>query len=42
MDWVGLGTDGEERFKGTNVFVFGATGQIESVTGIWAPPEPRP
>jgi uncharacterized protein YndB with AHSA1/START domain len=41
-DWVGLGTNGEERFKGTNVFVFGATGQIESVTGIWAPPDRRP
>jgi uncharacterized protein YndB with AHSA1/START domain len=40
-DWVGLGTGGEERFSGTNVFVFGASGQIESVTGIWAPPGNR-
>lgn len=37
VDWVGLGTDGQTRFSGTNVFVFGAAGQIESVTGIWAP-----
>jgi uncharacterized protein YndB with AHSA1/START domain len=41
VDWVGLGTDGQERFSGTNVFVFGATGQIEAVTGIWAPPGHR-
>ena len=34
-DWVGLATDGQERFSGTSVFIFGATGQIESVTGIW-------
>jgi uncharacterized protein YndB with AHSA1/START domain len=34
VDWAGLGTDGQERFRGTNVFVFGPTGRIESVTGI--------
>jgi uncharacterized protein YndB with AHSA1/START domain len=41
VDWVGLGVEGEERYQGTNVFIFGATGRIESVTGIWARPEPR-
>jgi uncharacterized protein YndB with AHSA1/START domain len=34
-DWVARGTDGDERARGTNVFVFGADGRIESVTGFW-------
>jgi hypothetical protein len=36
-DWVAVATDGAERSRGTNVFVFGPTGKIESVTGVWAP-----
>jgi len=35
-DWVAVATDGAERSRGTNVFVFGPTGKIESVTGVWA------
>ena len=35
VDWVALNADGEERARGTNVFVFGADGRIESVTGFW-------
>jgi uncharacterized protein YndB with AHSA1/START domain len=34
-DWVALATGDEERARGTNVFVFGPTGKIESVTGLW-------
>jgi uncharacterized protein YndB with AHSA1/START domain len=37
-DWVATGPDGAERMRGTNVFVFGPTGMIESVTGIASPP----
>ena len=33
-DWVALGQDGRERARGLNVFVFGANGRIESVTGF--------
>jgi hypothetical protein len=35
-DWVAMAADGAERSRGTNVFVFGPTGKIESVTGLWA------
>jgi len=35
VDWVALTGDGQERAAGTNVFVFGADGRIESVTGFW-------
>jgi uncharacterized protein YndB with AHSA1/START domain len=35
VDWVGVGGDGQERGSGTNVFIFGADGLIESVTGFW-------
>ena len=35
-DWVAMASDGAERSRGTNVFVFGPTGKIESVTGLWA------
>jgi hypothetical protein len=38
-DWVARGTDGAERGRGTNVFVFRAAGRIASVTGFW---EARP
>jgi uncharacterized protein YndB with AHSA1/START domain len=37
VDWVAMGGDGQERARGTNVFVLGATGKIQSVTGFWAP-----
>ena len=37
VDWVATGGDGQERARGTNVFVLGATGRIQSVTGFWAP-----
>ena len=37
VDWVATGGDGQERARGTNVFVLGATGKIQSVTGFWAP-----
>ena len=35
-DWVAVATDGAERSRGTNVFVFGPSGKIEAVTGVWA------
>jgi uncharacterized protein YndB with AHSA1/START domain len=35
VDWVASGSDGQERARGTNVFVLGATGKIQSVTGFW-------
>ena len=35
-DWVAHGSDGQERSRGTNVFVFSSTGLIESVTGFWS------
>lgn len=34
-DWVARGADGAERGAGTNVFVLGADGRIQSVTGLW-------
>jgi uncharacterized protein YndB with AHSA1/START domain len=34
-DWTAVGADGQERGRGTNVFMFGAGGRIESVTGFW-------
>ena len=36
VDWVALGADGQERGKGTNLFVFDAEGRIAEVTGFWA------
>ena len=38
VDWVASGTDGQERARGTNVFVLGPSGKILSVTGFWAAP----
>jgi uncharacterized protein YndB with AHSA1/START domain len=35
-DWVAHASDGQERSRGTNVFVFSSTGLIESVTGFWS------
>jgi uncharacterized protein YndB with AHSA1/START domain len=34
-DWTASGPDGQARAGGTNVFVLGADGLIESVTGFW-------
>jgi uncharacterized protein YndB with AHSA1/START domain len=34
-DWIATGLDGQERGKGTNVFVFAPSGRIEWVTGFW-------
>ena len=39
-DWVARGADGQERGRGTTVFVFGGPGRIESVTGFWSAPRP--
>lgn len=40
-DWIARGPDGQERGRGTNVFVFQGPGRIESVTGFWDAPPPR-
>ncbi len=34
-DWTAQGTDGQPRGRGTNVFVLGPDGKLESVTGLW-------
>ena len=34
-DWVARSADGQERGRGTNVFVFGPAGEIRSVSGFW-------
>ena len=34
-DWVAVGGDGQERGRGTNLFVFDAEGRIATVTGFW-------
>jgi uncharacterized protein YndB with AHSA1/START domain len=34
-DWIAQSAEGQERGRGTNVFVFNADGRIESVTGVW-------
>jgi uncharacterized protein YndB with AHSA1/START domain len=39
-DWIARASDGAERGRGTNVFVF-ANGKIESVTGFWTASVPR-
>lgn len=35
-DWIVAAADGQQRAKGTNVFVFSPTGKIEWVTGFWS------
>jgi hypothetical protein len=40
-DWIARGPDGQERGRGTNVFVFEGPGRIESITGFWSPQPPR-
>jgi uncharacterized protein YndB with AHSA1/START domain len=37
-DWVARGSDGQERGRGTNVFVLGPDGRIAAVTGLWNMP----
>jgi hypothetical protein len=37
-DWFAAGRDGQERMTGTSLFVMGANGRIESVTGFTNPP----
>jgi len=38
-DFAVVGPDGAERARGTNVFVLGPTGQIETATGFMNPPK---
>ena len=35
-DWVAIGADGQERGRGTNLFVLDADSRIAEVTGFWA------
>ena len=37
-DWIAAGGDGQERARGTSVFVLGPAGRIQSVTGFWTLP----
>ena len=37
VDWIALDSEAKERMSGTNVFVFGADGKIDSVTGFIHP-----
>jgi hypothetical protein len=36
-EWTAHSSDGQERARGTNVFVLGPDGRIRSVTGFMAP-----
>ena len=36
-DWIATGANGQEQGRGTNVFVLGVDGRVESVTGFWGP-----
>ena len=35
-DWIVRSDDGQERARGTNVFLLNSDGRIESVTGLWS------
>lgn len=35
-DWIAVGKDGQERGRGTNLFVLDQDGRIAAVTGFWA------
>jgi hypothetical protein len=35
-DWIARSPDGQERARGTNVFILNSDGRIESVTGLWS------
>jgi uncharacterized protein YndB with AHSA1/START domain len=37
VDWTAIGNDNQPRGRGTNVFVLGPDGRVESVTGFWLP-----
>jgi len=37
-EWTATGADGATIGRGTNVFVLGPDGRIESVVGVWTPP----
>lgn len=34
-NWVAVGSDNQQRARGTNVFLLGPGGKIQSVTGVW-------
>lgn len=36
-DWAAVGNEGQLRGTGTNIFLLGADGRIQSVTGFWNP-----
>jgi uncharacterized protein YndB with AHSA1/START domain len=36
-DWTATASDGQQKARGTNVFVLGPTGKFEWVTGFWDP-----
>jgi uncharacterized protein YndB with AHSA1/START domain len=38
-NWIARGPDGQPRMSGSSVFLLGADGRIESVTGLMNPPE---
>jgi len=35
-EWIATSADGQERARGTNVFLLNSDGRIESVTGLWS------
>ena len=37
-DWTAVGSDGQQRGSGTNVFTLAPDGRITSVIGFWSPP----
>jgi hypothetical protein len=41
-DWVAVNADGQERMSGTNVFVLGPDGRIESATGLLRTDQRKP
>jgi uncharacterized protein YndB with AHSA1/START domain len=34
-NWVAVGSDGQQRARGTNVFLLESSGKVRSVTGFW-------
>jgi uncharacterized protein YndB with AHSA1/START domain len=38
VDWIATGPDGQERARGSNIFVLGVNGKFQSVTGFWVLP----
>jgi hypothetical protein len=40
-DWIAQSPDGQERGRGTNVFMFDADGKIVAVTGLWRSPSSK-